>query len=63
MANTFTPATLNLNNGGQSVPFPGVATMSSGGVSAPVVAPVGQNYIPIRPLPGPTQGPTYGNTV
>jgi hypothetical protein len=63
MANTFTPATQNW--GTSAVPLPGVATMSSGGVTAPLpVSPSGgQTYIPMKPLPGPTQGPTFGNTV
>jgi hypothetical protein len=51
MANTFTPATLNLNNGGQSVPLPGSATQFSGGVTPPIIPPTAQSYTPIAPLP------------
>ncbi len=57
MANTFTPvgtgnATAPGKWAGAGVPLPGVATMSSGGVTAPVpVTPGAQSYGPVQPLP------------
>lgn len=52
MANTFTPATLNLNNGGASVPLPQTANVLTGGVSPPAPIPVGgESFNPVAPLP------------
>jgi hypothetical protein len=50
MSNTFSIATLNL--GGNQVPLPSVATMTSGGVSPPTPLPeTSFSMNPIAPLP------------
>lgn len=58
MATTFTPVTLNL--GGNAVPLPGVATMTTGGVTGPVPASSNSfTFNPIAPLP---TGPGVNST-